>query len=207
MERSNAVRWDSIERWSPRLFLLAGMFLVIAAVMSGMAFLGHGQLFDDWLVLPLELGRLAALIGTLGLSVQLGSHDTSLGKLGRGVAMLAIGLTVALTASALLTTTGLLSVSSPALGIAAFVLSVSTFLLYGLGILRTRSHPTLVGRLLVINAAALLVVFFGRILLPLGLLATAVPGAQALLYVTISHSLRCQNLPTQQSTTTPDTTP
>lgn len=206
MGRTSVLRWDSIERWSPRLFLLAGTFLVIAAVMSGMAFLGHGQLFDDWLILPLELGRLAALTGTFGLSVQLGRHNTGLGKLGGAVAMLAIGLVVALTASALLTTTGLLSVSTPALGVAAFVLSVGTFLLYGFGILRTRSHRTLVGRLLVVNAVALLVVFFGRVLLPLGLLSTVVPGAQALVYVTIGHALRSQHLPTQQSTATPDTT-
>lgn len=207
MGQTSVIRWDSVERWSPLLFLLAGMFLVIAAVMSGMAFLGHGQLFDDWLILPLELGRLAALTGTLGLSVQLARHSPGLGKLGGAVTVLAIGLVGALTASALLTTTGLLSVSMPALGVAAFVLSAGTFLLYGFGILRTRSHPTLVGRLLVVNAAALLVVFFGRILLPLGLLATVVPGAQALVYVTISHSLRSQNLPAQQSTASPDTTP
>lgn len=199
-------KWAVLERWSPRFFLLAGMFLFVAGVMSGMAFLGHGPLYDAWLVVPLELGRVAALAGTLGLSTKLHEHDARLGRLGRAVAALTIGLTVVLTASAILYRTGLLSAPIPAIGIASFVLSVATFLLYGLGVLRTRSHSTLIGRLLIVNVIALLVVFFGRILLPLGLLATVIPGAQVLIYVAISRRLRSQHVTARHSPATPDTT-
>lgn len=199
--------WVGIERWSPHLFLLAGVFLIIGALMSGFAFVDQSQLFDDWISLSLEFGRVAALVGTAGLSVKLMRQNTRLGKLSRGVASLAIVSTSVLIVWAMLNAAGLLSDPIPILGVGTYVLSVSTFLLYGVLIIRTRSHTRLVGALLIANVAALLVVFFGRLVLPLGLLAAAIPSFQALVYFGIGHRLRIDHASTRQTAPVSDTSP
>lgn len=198
--------WVAIERWSPSLFLIAGLFLFIGASTSGVALLMEARQFDNWLGITLEFGRLAALLGTAGLSVQIGRQHKRLGQLSRGVAVLAAVFTVGLIASAILTAAGILSSSSPALGLSTYVLSVTAFLLYGVVIIRTGSYPTTIGALLLVNVAALMTVFFGRLILPMGLLAAVIPSIQFLLYSVLGYRLRIEQASTRQPAPVTETT-
>ncbi|MEF8813534.1 MAG: hypothetical protein V5A55_06915 [Halovenus sp.] len=174
--------------------------------MSGVALLIEGRQFNNWVGLTLEFGRLAALLGTAGLSVQISRQNKRLGQLSRGVAVLAAVFTGGLITAATLTAAGFLSSSPLIVGLSTYVLSVTTFLLYGVVIIRTGSYSTFVGALLLVNVAALLVVFFGRLALPLGLLAAVIPGFQFLLYSVVGYRLRIDHSSTRQTAPVSDTT-
>lgn len=200
-------QWNKLEQRSPRLFIAAAVFLLVGAANSGLAFLIDGYTFSGWLGIVLELGRLAALLGTAGLSVQVVNRNARLGNLTRAVASLAVVFVTVLIALATLTVAGVLADPIGIVGLAAYVLSVSTFLGVGVGIIRTGAHPRWVGGLLLVNVVALLVVFFGQLFVPLGLVATVVPGTQVLLYVSVGYTLRGRSVRTRQTAPAADTTP
>lgn len=199
--------WRSLEQWSPRLFVLASVFLLVGAANSGLAFLHNGYAFNDWLGLVLELGRLTALLGAAGLSVQVARRDARLGNLSRLVASLAVVFVTTLITLAALETAGVLADPIGVIGLVAYVLSVGAFLTVGIGIVRTSTHSQWVGGLLLANVVALLVVFFGRLFVPLNLLAAVVPGVQVLLYLGIGYVLRGRSVPIRQTTPATDMTP
>jgi len=200
-------RWNAIEEWSPWLFVVAGVFLVVGAANSGVAFVSESYAFDEWLGIVLELGRVAALLGTAGLSVQVATENARLGTLNRAVASLGVVFVSALIAQATLESAGVIAESGGLVGLAAYVLSVTTFLAVGIGVLWTGAYSRLIGGLLLVNVVALLVVFFGRRFVPLGLLATVVPGIQVLLYLSLGYELRGQTVPTRQPAPETDATP
>lgn len=197
--------WERLEQWSPRLFFLAGAFLLVAASESGLALLVESYTHNTWLGIVLELGRLTALLGTAGLSAGLVDRTGRFGKLGRAVATLAVALVVVLIGLATLKKAGFLANPIGVVGIVTYGLSVGTFALFGAGILRTGAYSTRVGSLLLVNVVALLVVFFGRLVVPLELLATVVPATQVLLYFGVGHRLRIEHVPAPG--TTPRTEP
>jgi hypothetical protein len=189
------------------LFVVAGVFLVVGAANSGVAFVSESYAFDEWLGIVLELGRVAALLGTAGLSVQVATENARLGTLNRAVASLGVVFVSALIAQATLESAGVIAESGGLVGLAAYVLSVTTFLAVGIGVLWTGAYSRLIGGLLLVNVVALLVVFFGRRFVPLGLLATVVPGIQVLLYLSLGYELRGQTVPTRQPAPATDATP
>lgn len=200
-------QWNKLEQWSPQLFVLAAVFLLVGAVSSGFAFLSDGYAFNDWLAIVSEFGRLAALLGTAGLSVQVVNRNAQLGNLGRAVASLAVVFVTVLIAMATLDAAGVLADPILIIGLIAYVLSVSTFLVVGIGVVRTGAHSRRIGALLLVNVVALLVVFFGRFVLPLNLVATVILGIQVLLYLSVGYNLWGRRVTTQQTAPTTDTTP
>lgn len=192
--------WASLERWSPRLFVLAAVFLLVGATNSGLAFVFESDAVDAWGTIVLEFGRIAALLGVAGLTVEVMARDRRLGGVGRGVAALAVGFVAVLTGWAALSVAGFAGDPSPFVGLPAYLLSVASFLVVGAAIVRTDAHARPVGWLLLANVAALFVVFFGRIVVPLGLLATVVPAVQALLYGRVGYSLHASVETTTEST-------
>lgn len=199
--------WTRLDQWSPWLFVLAAVFLVVGAANSGLAYLHNGYGFNEWLGLVLELGRLAAIVGAAGLSVQVVKQSAWLGNLSRAIASLAAVFVSVLLTLATLEVAGVLADPIGIVGLVAYVLSVSTFLAVGSAVVRTGAHSRWVGGLLLVNVVALLAVFFGRLVVPLDLLAAVVPGAQVLLYLGIGHDLRGRGVPTQQPAPGTDTTP
>lgn len=190
MLTANSQRWETLEQWSPRLFVLAAVFLLVGAANSGLAFLVEGYRFDAWGGIILEFGRIGALLGTAGLSVGIVNRSARLGALTRAVPSLAVGFVTALTAMAALTVGGVIAEPIGIVGLLAYGVSVSAFLLVGAAIVRTGAYSRRVGGLLLVNVLALLVVFFGRVFVPLNLVATVVPGLQVLLYLGVGYALR-----------------
>lgn len=199
--------WNTLEQSSPWLFTLAAAFLLVGAANSGLSFLTDGYTFNEWLGIVLELGRLAALLGAAGLSMQIVDRDARIGNIVRAVASLAAVGVTALIAMATLVVTGALVDPIGSLGLVAYVLSVSTFLAVGIGILRTDAYSPRIGVLLLVNVIALLVVFFGRLVVPLGLVATVIPAMQVLLYLGVGFTLRGLNVTTQRAVPATDTIP
>lgn len=203
----NNTWWNELAQRSPWLFGSAAVFLLVGAVNSGLAFLPNGYAFNEWLGLVLELGRLAALLGAAGLSVNIAMRQRWLGHVTRAIASLGAIFVTALILLATLETAGYLADPIGTVGLVAYVLSVSTFLSVGVAVVWTGAHSRLIGGFLLANAVALLVVFFGRLFVPLELLAALVPGVQVLLYLGIGHTLRSQGTRTGQQKPAADTTP
>lgn len=204
---SDNILWVKLDQWSPWLFVLAAVFLVVGAANSGLAYLNNGYAFNEWLGLVLELGRLAALLGAAGLSVQVAKQRAWLGNLSRTIATLAVVFVTVLLALATLEVAGLLTDPIGVVGLVAYVLSVGTFLAVGLAVVRTGAHSRWIGGLLLVNVVALLAVFFGRLFVPLDLVATVVPGVQVLLYLGVGFDLRGQSALTRQRAPATDTAP
>lgn len=181
--------WASLEQWSPRLFVLAGVFLLVGATNSGLAFVFDSYAVDAWGTIVLEFGRIAALLGTAGLTVEVMARDGRLGYPMRIVTALAVGFVTVLTGWASLSVAGVAGDPAAFLGLPAYLLSVGSFLLAGAAVVRTEAYARWVGWLLLVNVLALFVVFFGRLVLPLGLVATVIPACQVLLYGSIGYSL------------------
>lgn len=196
-----------LERWSPRLFVVAAVFLFVGAANNGLAFLSDGYTFDVWGGIVLELGRLAALLGTAGLTVRIADRNARIGTPARAVATLAVVAISGLLVLATLEAVGVLTDPIGVFGLVAYVLSVGTFLSAGIGVVLTGAHSRRVGTLLLANVAALLVVFFGRLLVPLELVAAVVPGLQVLVYFGIGYDLRSRNVTAQQMASATDTPP
>jgi hypothetical protein len=197
----------TLEQWSPWLFAFAAVFLLIGAAHNGLAFLKSGYAFNNWLGLVLEFGRLTALLGAAGLSVKIARQNTWVGNVGRLVASLAVVFVTTLISMATLKAGGVLADPIGVIGLGAYVLSVSTFLVVGIGIVRTNAYSRLIGGLLLANVGALLVVFFGRLFVPLGLVATVMPGIQVLLYLSVGYTLRAQSVTSRQTAPAAETTP
>ena len=207
MVMSSKQQWKRLEGWSPRLFILAAVFLLVGAANSGLAFFVDSYTFNEWLGIVLELGRLAALLGTAGLSVGVVNRSVRLGYLTRAVASLAVVFVTALTAMATLTVAGVLADPIGIVGLFAYVLSVSAFLVVGVGVVRTGVYSRRIGGLLLVNVVALLILFFGRVFVPLGLVATVVPGIQLLLYLSVGYTLRGCSVTAKVAAPTTDTSP
>lgn len=207
MGTSTTRLWTTLERWSPRLFVLAGAFLLVGAANSGLAFAFESYAFDAWGAIVLEFGRIAALLGMAGLTVEVMARDGRLGYLTRGVTVLAAGFVALLTAWAALSAAGLTGDPVAVVGLPAYVLSVGSFLLAGGAVVRTDAYARRVGWLLLVNVVALLVVFFGRLVVPLGLVATVVPALQVLLYGSVGYTLHAGVTVSTESTPATKPTP
>lgn len=203
----NTERLETLERWSQRLFVLAGIFLLIAASNRGIAFLLEGVTFNDWVGLAGLFGRLAALVGTGGLALQLEKRNARLGKLGRAVAGIAVVFTIGLLTLAILENAGVTSPIIAVFGLGTFALSFITFALFGIAIIRTGAYSPLIGGLLLLVAGSLLVVFIGQAVVPEGLVGTAIEGVLFVLYLAIGYRLQTATGTSRGTEPVTDTTP
>ncbi|WP_323192523.1 hypothetical protein [Halostella sp. PRR32] len=198
---------ESLERWSHRLFILAGVFLLVAASNRGIAFFLENVAFNDWIGLAGLFGRLAALLGTGGLALQIEKRTVRLGKLNRTIASLAVVFTTGLLTLAILENVGVTTPIIAVFGIGTLVLSFVTFSLFGVSIIRTGAHSTLIGSLLLIVALLLLVVFIGQTVVPEGLIGTVIEGLLFVLYLTIGYRLQVEKVPSRRTESVADATP
>lgn len=200
-------RLEPIQEWAPDLFFVAAVFLLVAASHRGIAFLIDSVTFNDWVGLAGLFGRLAALLGTGGLAVQLGKQNARLGKLSRAVVSAAVIFTIGLLSLAILENMGTDSPVIAVFGLGTFLLSVITFSLFGIGIARTGAYSTSIGGLLLGAALSLLVVFVGQMMFPEGVVGSVMEGVLFLLYLGIGYRLRAEQAPIQRTEPATDTTP
>jgi cell division protein FtsW (lipid II flippase) len=78
----------------------------------------------------------------------------------------------------------------PVVGLGTLLLSVGTYSLSGIAIVRTEAYPVLIGELLLAATVLLLAVFFGSMVLPINWIGVIIEAVLFLLYLGIEYSLR-----------------
>lgn len=197
--------WETLEAWSPRLFLAGFALELVFAVTHGVAYLVEGFTFIDWLYPTVLIGRLAVLVGLAGLSVRIASRNDRLGLVSRVVVSAAILFTTGLVILSILqlfeVTTQLIAV----FGIGTVVLTLLTFLLYGGIGLATEAYPTVVGGLLLVATLAVLFVLVGQGTFSTNFRGAVGEGVNAFVFLAIWYRLRTELKPTETTETAPGT--
>jgi hypothetical protein len=206
MERTSTVHWDSVERWSPTLFLIGGGLLVGHAAMLGV------QAFST-LTTPPDLfgpaGHLIALVGLFGLYPMLRDRTPIVARTAGSVAVVGVGCWTVLTVVRALAVAGLLTSASTVLPNAffpvVFASTILTYVLFGVATLRVDSEARLVGGLLLAPAALLV----GALVVSAVSGVTAAEGVGigaglALSVVALGYTLRTWDRPTSPAAPTGD---
>lgn len=203
MSTNTGSAWETLENWSAVLFILAAVFLLVTATNRGIAYLVEGYSYgptESWLGLTVLLGRLAALVGLVGLSVRLVNERPRMGTVSRAVAVLAVVFTVILLVLAALEIAGSPTELIAVFGGGTFVLSFVTYALFGGAIIRTNAYSRRIGGLLVAAAVALLVVVFGQLLISVEVIGTIVEASLFVIYLWIGYILRADSSGTTRQT-------
>lgn len=150
--------WDSLERWSPRLFLLAGAVLAVYGAVNGM------NAFTEASVDPkaFEVGYVAGFLGLLGLYPRFADRSPRLASVGAGAAVLGLVAFSVFTVNRLAEFAGVASGDPP--GWLAFTVMAATgfvvgFLSFGVAALRDGVHPRTVGLVLLVPAIIIVLMF------------------------------------------------
>jgi len=197
--------WETLQTWMPRLFLVAGAFSLIAAGNYGVSWLYDSVSFDSWIGLTVLLARLASLLGVAGLSARLVDRTARLGNLSRVVVGLALVFTLALATSAVLQNLGTDPPLMPVLGLGTVALSLITYTLFGIAVLRTGTHPLIVGILLLGATVALSFGLFARAALPIGVVGTVAELGLVVTHVGIGYRLLTESASGDRSDLRPET--
>ena len=192
----------SLERWSPHLFSLGAVLELVFALNNGLAFLLDGFSFVDWLYPTVLLGRAAVLLGIAGLSVRVTDRSPRIGKWSRIVLAVAFVFTLGLLSLSLLEITGVTIMwNSPifaVLGLGTVALTVITFALFGVLILRSGAFSTATGGLLLAAAVTVVGVFVGLNVLPSRLVGGVGEGVLFVLFLVTSLRLRTEFMTTDR---------
>ena len=192
----------SLERWSPHLFSLGAVLELVFALNNGLAFLLDGFSFVDWLYPTVLLGRAAVLLGIAGLSVRVTDRSPRIGKWSRIVLALAFVFTLGLLSLSLLEIAGVTIMwNSPifaVLGLGTVALTVITFALFGVLILRSGAFSTATGGLLLAAAVTVVGVFVGLNVLPSRLVGGVGEGVLFILFLVTSLRLRTEFMTTDR---------
>ena len=192
----------SLERWGPHLFSLGAVLELVFALNNGLAFLLDGFSFVDWLYPTVLLGRAAVLLGIAGLSVRVTDRSPRIGKWSRIVLAIAFVFTLGLLSLSLLEITGVTIMwNSPifaVLGLGTVALTVITFALFGVLILRSGAFSTATGGLLLAAAVTVVGVFVGLNVLPSRLVGGVGEGVLFVLFLVTSLRLRTEFMTTDR---------
>ena len=181
---------ETLARLSPHLFFFASVILLVAALHRGATFLLDGVSHNLWVSLMKLFGRLAALLGISGLSLRISQRAPRLGRVSRTVASAAVLFTLALIILVTAENIGFTLGFVPVVGLGTFLLSVGTYSLSGIAIIRTEAYPVLIGKLLLAAAVSLLAVFFGMVFLPINWISVIIEAMLFLLYLGVGYSIR-----------------
>lgn len=198
-------RWASLERWSPRLFLVGAVFILVFALHNAQVFLTDAT-FEQWLYPTVLLGRIAVFLGIVGLSVEVADRSPRLGRVGRALAVLAIVSATGLLALGILDQMGYGTDVIAVFGLGTVALTVLTYVLFGVAILRTGAYSPVIGALLLVAIVPILAVLFGRFVLPVRLLGAVSEIALFAIFVVVGYTLRAEFGPTDRAEPAGDTT-
>lgn len=197
-------RWESLERWSPRLFLLGAVLELVFASVNGAAFLIESFSFVDWVYPAILLGRLAVLFGIAGLSVQVVNRNPRLGKLGRVVVAVTVAFTIGLLSLSILDIVGVSTPIIALFGLGTVVLTIVTYALFGAVIISTGAFSTPVGSLLLVASLTVLGVFVGLRVLPTELMGAVGEGVLFVLFLSTGYFLRAESEPSDRMKQAPE---
>jgi hypothetical protein len=190
--------WRSLERWSPHLFILGAVFELVFATNNGLAFLLDGFSFVEWLYPAVLLGRAAVLLGIAGLSVHVTDRSPRAGKWSRVVLAVAFVFTSGLLSLSLLQIIGVTTPIIAVFGLGTVVLTVITYSLFGVVILRTRALSAPTGGLLLAAAVTVLGVFVGLSVLPTRLVGGVGEGVLFVVFLGMWYRLRSESTVTER---------
>jgi len=192
----------SLERWGPHLFSLGAVLELVFALNNGLAFLLDGFSFVDWLYPTVLLGRAAVLLGIAGLSVRVTDRSPRMGKWSRMILAVAFVFTLGLLSLSLLEIAGVtIGWNTPIIavfGLGTVALTVITFALFGVLILRSRAFSPATGGLLLAAAVTVVSVFVGLSVLPSRLVGGVGEGVLFVLFLVISYRLRTEFMMTDR---------
>lgn len=189
---TNTTLWESLDQWSPTLFLVGFALELVFAVNHGLAYLIEGISFIDWIYPTVLLGRLTVLLGLAGLSVQLVNTSPRFGKLSRGVVSVAALFTVGLLSLSVLDIVGITTPIIAVFGIGTVVLTILTFLLFGVAGIRTDAYPSIVGGFLLVATLAVIGVLVSQGVLSTNMRGAVGEGINAIAFLAIWHVLRAE---------------
>lgn len=175
MSGLNILPWTSLERRGGGLFLLAGAILLVAAGNYAVPFLLDGVEFNTWIGLAVLIGRLVSLLAVAGLAMGVLARSRRLGLSCQVVVVAAVLFTTGLLTAAILENLGYSSPLMAVFGLGTILLSVVTYSLFGVAILRTGAYSRVIGALLLVATAALLFGFLSQMVLSerlIGLIGT-----------------------------------
>lgn len=172
MVNGNNTLWDSVEQWSPTLFLIGGALLVGHAAVQGIKTFTALAPPPDVFV---TTGHLAALVGLVGLYPVILDRMPKLSRAAVAVIVVPLVGWLVMTVTQFLAVAGIVSSLADALPETVIMLvlvsTILTYVLFGVATLRVGEGSRIVG-LLVFVPAALFVVSF---------VASAITGASDLI--------------------------
>lgn len=193
MSAGNTRVWQTLERWSPTLFLVSGGILVIYATFMGLwAFAdlvpeGHG----------LEIGYVLGFLGLLGLYPSLARHSPWLARVGAVGAGIGVFAILYVSVNDYVQLVGLTSETLPGwrfLSVLPLVGFITGYLLIGIASLRSDVYPRTVGLLLllpgVITILMLVSIVTGHPLLDRFQTVFVVSAGEAMAHLAIGTTLR-----------------
>lgn len=201
----NNHRWRALETWAPTLFFVGFLLELIFALNHGAAFLMESVEFIDWVYPTVLLGRLAVLLGLAGLSVRLMPRNPRLGKLSRVVLILAMVSTVGLMLFGILNNLGVTTPIIAVFGITTVLLTLLSFVLFGVAGLRTDAYPAVIGGLMLVGTLAILFVLLGSATFSTNVRGAVGESVNAIAFLAIWYVLSTEANTTTTTDRVPDT--
>jgi hypothetical protein len=204
--------WETLERWSPTVFLVAGVLLLGYAIIQGVRTFAGAVVPSALVTAYGGIGLLVPVVGLLGLYPRLRDHTPRLSLAGVVVTILSGLLTLALLLWVVVTTLQMgrlpeIPADAPAWTAAAlllgFLLLAVAFLLFGVASLQTPVVSRTVAFLLLVPTAAWFGLLVGNVIATGRYLAVIayIPISVALL--AIGYILRSRPAPTGRAESAP----
>ena len=198
---NETTRWESLERWSPRLFLVGGALFLLDVANDSMIYFAEMSNPETLSVVLLMSGFLAAVIGLVGLCPQLVDQTPRLAKASLGSVVLGVVgmliLAILAVVSIVLPSVNLFeSAIVPLVALPTGLLLVAAFLLSGSAILRTDGFPRSVGVLLLAEVVLMVFVIAGPTeALGRGVFLVGAKLLHFIILVSIGYLLRSRSAP------------
>lgn len=155
---NTGTHWESLQRWTPWLYLAAGAVLSAYAALNGLLAFTDVSVEAD----VFQAGYVLGFLGLLGLYPRLADRSPWLARIGGSTALLGLVAFSVFTANRLAELGGLASGNPPgwaiftAMAAAGFVVG---YLAVGAAALRTGAYPRIVGLLLLLPAIIIVLMF------------------------------------------------
>lgn len=208
MSSVHTSRWDSVEQWSPILFLVGGSLLVGHAAMSAI------HAFTDITTPPdvfVTTGHLVALVGLLGLYPVFVNGTRRLAGAAAAAGAVALVSWFVMTVVRFFELTGIVSSLGNALPEAFFVVvlasTILTYVLFGVATLRIDSSRR-VGLLVLVPGFLIAALIIDSTLTGVSALdGVFISGGLALSILALGYTLRTWDRPTDQVASAGDVIP